>query len=64
MRKVLGWIAAVAGGIVALLLLMHMFISPINPRQKAPKVHISSACWACHTVSDSIEVRDLEEDAK
>lgn len=64
MSKVLGWTGAVLGGAVALLALMHVFISPINPKQEAPDVHIESTCWACHTVSESIEIKDLEEAEK
>jgi hypothetical protein len=62
MRRVLGWAAAAVGGVLALLLLMHAFISPVNPRQEAPKTHVQSACWSCHTVSDSVKVKDLGED--
>lgn len=58
MRKVLGWAAAAAGSLVAILLLMHVFISPVNPKQEVPDVHVATACWACHTVSDSVEIRE------
>jgi hypothetical protein len=62
MRKLLGWAAVAVGGTLGLLLLMHAFISPINSEQDAPKTHIDSTCWACHTVSDSVKLIKLEED--
>lgn len=56
MRTVLGWVAAMIGGSIALVVLTHLFISPINPQQEAPERHVTVSCWWCHTVSDSIAV--------
>lgn len=61
-RRILIWIAAAIGAAVGVLVLMHAFISPVNPKQDAPELHVDKACWACHIVTDSVDVKDLEEE--
>jgi len=58
MRRVLQWTGAVA--VLALLAwaALHVFISPVNPGQQPPAGHPSTACWACHFVSESAELRE------
>ncbi|MFU8890030.1 MAG: hypothetical protein ACNA76_00025 [Anaerosomatales bacterium] len=57
MRRVAVW----AGAIVALALLgwgaLHVFISPVHPDQPSPPGHPASACWTCHFVSASADIR-------
>lgn len=50
--SMLRWTLAVAGVIVALLVLMHIVIRPIPPDQKAPDGHFGEPCVACHFVTD------------
>ena len=35
---------------------LHVMVRPINPAQKVPKGHFSSACWACHLVNDNAKI--------
>jgi hypothetical protein len=37
---------------------LHVFLRPVNPEQKSPSGHFSSACWACHFVSGSAKITD------
>ncbi len=46
---VLGTVLVIWGGI-------HVMIQPVNPAQEVPKGHFSGACWACHFVSDGVEL--------
>lgn len=61
-RKVAVWTGVTLGGFLGVLVLMHAFISPVNPKQDAPELHVDKACWACHIVTDSVDVKDLEEE--
>ncbi|MDF1542390.1 MAG: hypothetical protein RQ731_03650 [Anaerosomatales bacterium] len=58
MRRVAVWV----GVIVALALLgwgaLHVFISPVHPDQPSPPGHPASACWTCHFVSASADIRE------
>ena len=58
MRTVLLWTGIAIGGVLALWLLLHVLISPVNPAQEAPSSHPASSCWACHFVSESAEIRE------
>ena len=51
MRNVLTGIVLVFA--IALLIWggLHVAIRPVNPAQKTPEGHFSSACWTCHFVS-------------
>lgn len=60
MKAALGWSAVVVVGVLALWLLVHVFISPVNPQQEAPTAHFGGPCWACHFVSESAEVRAVD----
>ena len=48
------------GAIALVLVVVHVLISPVNPDQKVPKQHPSAACWACHIVSSSAELVDVD----
>ena len=39
---------------------LHMFIPPVNPKQKAPARHVQATCWACHFVSESAKMRVID----
>jgi len=54
--RVLGWIAAVVVGVFVAWALLHVFISPVNPRQERPENHVLGPCWACHLVSESAKI--------
>ncbi len=56
MKTALGWI--VGALLVALVAwgALHVFISPVNPEQKAPEKHFQSSCWTCHFISSSAKV--------
>jgi len=60
LKSILGWVLALIGAIVVGLALTHVFVSPVNPRQPAPENHIGGPCWACHIVSESAKIRELE----
>jgi hypothetical protein len=57
MRSVLIWVAVVAGLVLGVWLLLHVFISPVNPKQQPPESHYAGSCWACHIVSNTAEIR-------
>jgi CBS domain containing-hemolysin-like protein len=56
MKTVLAWI--VGALLVAMVIwgALHVFISPVNPKQAAPDRHVQTSCWACHFVSNSAKV--------
>jgi len=60
LKSILGWVAAVIGAILVGLALLHVFASPVNPRQQAPENHIAGPCWACHVVAESAKIRELD----
>ena len=37
---------------------MHVMLRPVNPSQTSPEGHFTSACWACHFVSESADIVD------
>ncbi|MDZ4063271.1 MAG: hypothetical protein U1E22_01250 [Coriobacteriia bacterium] len=57
-RKVLSAIAGVLAAAFMLVLVMHVLITPVSPRQEAPERHIQTACWACHFTSSSAKIVD------
>ena len=57
MRSVAIWVAVVVGLVLGVWLLLHVFISPVNPAQQPPDGHYAGSCWACHFVSESAQVR-------
>jgi hypothetical protein len=58
--RLVGWAAAVVVGVAVAWALLHVFISPVNPKQEAPEKHIAGPCWACHFVSGSADVVEVE----
>jgi hypothetical protein len=59
MMRVAAWVAVVVGVLVLAWLALHVFISPVHPDQQSPAGHPSSACWACHFVTDSADLNEL-----
>jgi cytochrome c553 len=59
-RKVATWIAIVAIVLAVLWVLMHLFLSPVNPKQKAPSKHIDAPCWTCHLVLEQAKIKTTE----
>ncbi|MDP2181065.1 MAG: hypothetical protein Q8K99_00650 [Actinomycetota bacterium] len=51
-RKILTGIAVA----LMLVLVMHVLITPVSPRQEAPEGHIQTTCWACHFASSSAKI--------
>jgi hypothetical protein len=56
-KRALAWIAGVVVVLLVLWGAMHVFLSPVNPEQEPPEGHFSSACWGCHLVLSSAEIR-------
>jgi hypothetical protein len=59
MRTLLTWTGIILAGALALWLLLHVLISPVNPAQEAPSGHPSAGCWACHFVSESAQIEEF-----
>lgn len=49
----------VCGCALAGLVLLHVFISPINPAQEPPASHVPGPCWVCHFVSGSAKLQEV-----
>ena len=58
--RFVGWAAAVVVGVVLAWALLHVFISPVNPKQEQPDKHLPGQCWVCHFVSESAEMVEVE----
>ena len=62
MRRVLGWAGGLAAALVVAWGVMHVVISPVNPKQEPPEEHYFEApCWTCHLVLGSAELKELDE---
>lgn len=35
---------------------LHVMVPRVNPAQDTPSDHFTSACWACHIVSDNAKL--------
>lgn len=60
MRAVMSWVVIVIVAVLVLWGMLHMFISPVNPAQKAPSGHVAAPCWSCHFVSESADLREVD----
>lgn len=58
MARVALWVGVAVGLLLLAFVALHVFISPVHPDQQAPAGHPSSACWACHFVTDSADLRE------
>jgi hypothetical protein len=58
--RVARWVLGVAVGVAIGLLARHFFIRPIPPEQTSPAGHFGEPCWACHTVTASVEAMEVE----
>lgn len=62
-RRVLGWLGGVLVTLVLAWAVMHVVISPVNPRQEAPRKHyLEAPCWTCHFVLESAVLKELDAD--
>jgi len=59
-KRAAGWTLAVIVALVVGWLLLHVFLSPVNPKQEAPTEHVSGPCWTCHIVSATAKIRQTE----
>lgn len=61
MRALLGWVLGIVAAVTLAWVAIHAVLSPVNPQQQAPEKHYDAPCWACHFVTESVEVRSLAE---
>ena len=61
MLRVVGWVAGIIAIIAVLWLALHVFLRPVNPAQEQPSKHLPGPCWACHFVTDSAKLVEIEE---
>lgn len=61
LKKALSYVASTLGLVLLAAVLLHVFIVWVHPEQEAPEGHIPGPCWACHMVSSSAEMIELEE---
>ena len=57
---------ATALGLIAVLLAVvwgvaHVSLTPVNPKQEAPKRHVTWQCSLCHAVSEDAKLIRIEE---
>jgi hypothetical protein len=59
MRLVVSWVVVIVATVVLGWGGLHVFLSPVNPAQEAPSGHWDLKCGTCHSVSDSVKVREV-----
>ena len=58
MKKAGIWMGGILGTLLFVWIAMHFTLPTINPAQEAPEDHPPGACWACHMVLESAEIRE------
>jgi len=60
LKRAVIWTLGIIAAVIVGWLLLHVFLSPVNPKQEAPAEHVSAPCWTCHIVSESAKIREPE----